>query len=425
MTALQPPPFRSVRAGDRSWTGVGAEPDRAVGRPWRPALAGVLIGLQDIDLLTVGGGTVRLFDLLSVLIVAVGLRTLLNRRLERGPVLYLTWSVLGFVSVLNGAVFFGLPLLTGILFATRPLQYLLVGLALTGAVRARRDWLVFAGTALGLIVVSIVVDLVVADGGAAISRVGLSYGGPFELACVAGGLAFASLRDHRLVGLASAFFLVVVLSASRITVAVVLAVAAWLLLRRLLRRPQLLAAAAVGLLFVGVFLPVVAGSGLFDTTVERFRQTGLVEEYRISDQVADGLSPPRTHAQVEIETILNVKRALPVDPELDRSAMLRFTRWRLLLARQDDRPATRLLGLGPGAGSQAVDGYYIRLLVETGWIGLGLYLGFLAAMVMGAWRRDRTLLLYLVVLVVSAVFVDVLVAAKAMTLLWILVGNRR
>ena len=416
-------PSGSSRAG--ADPGIGPE-DRAVGGglPWKPTLAGILIGLQDVDLVAFGGGTIRLFDLLSVVIVATGLRTLGNRRLDRGPVVYLVWCVLGIVSVLNGAVFFGLPLITGLLFAVRPVQYLLVGLALTGAVRSRRDWLVFAGIALALILVSVAVDLVVADGGSAISRVGLSYGGPFELACVAGGLAFASLRDHQLVAMASAFLLVVVLSASRITVAVVLAVAAWLLVRRLVRRPQLLAGAALAVIVVGVFLPVVAGSGVFDTTVGRFRQTGLAEEYRISDQVADGLSPPRSHAQVELETILNVKRALPVDPELDRSAMLRFTRWRLLLARQDDQPATRLLGLGPGAGSEAVDGYYVRLLVETGWIGLGTYLAFLTAMVARAWRRDRALLLYLVVLIVSALFVDVLVAAKAMTLLWILAGNR-
>lgn len=391
----------------------------------KPILAGVLIGLQDIDLATIGGGVVRVFDVVSLVLVGLGARTLLRRSLDGAHLLYLGWCAIGFLAVLNGAIVFELPLVAGLLFAARPVQYLLVGLALSGAVRDRRGWILFAGTVFALIAVSVGFDLVTSSfGGGAIDRIGSSYGGPFELACVAGGLAFASLRDHRLVGLASLFFLAVVFSASRITVAIVIVLGLWLLVRGLVRRPQLLLGAGVLAMAAALILPVVGGTGIFATTTSRFAQTGLSEEIEISAQVAAGLTPPATQAEVDSGTILDVKRALPVDPELDRSAMLRFTRWRLLLDRQNDEFGSTMLGLGPGAGSQAVDGYYVRLLVETGVIGLAVYLGFLAAMARVGWNQDRTLLLYLVVLAVSAVFVDVFVAAKAMTLLWILAGNR-
>ncbi len=395
------------------------------GGPTKPILAGILIGLQDIDLASIGGGVVRVFDVVSLVIVGLGLRTLLRRSLDGAHLLYLAWCAIGFLAVLNGAIVFELPLFSGLLFAARPLQYLLVGLALTGAVRDRKGWLLFAGTALALITVSVGFDLVGSSlGSGTIDRIGSSYGGPFELACVAGGLAFASLRDHRLVGLASLFFLAVVFSASRITVAIVIMLALWLLVRGLIRRPQLLLGAGIMAVAAALVLPILGGTGVFATTTSRFAQTGLSDEIEISAQVAAGLTPPATQADVDSGTILDVKRALPIDQELDRSAMLRFTRWRLLLDRQNDGFRSTMLGLGPGAGSQAVDGYYVRLLVETGVVGLATYLAFLVAMARVGWNRDRTLLLYLVVLAVSAVFVDVFVAAKAMTLLWILAGNR-
>jgi len=391
----------------------------------KPILAGILIGLQDIDLASIGGGVVRVFDVVSLVLVGLGARTLVRRSLDGAHLLYLAWCAVGFLAVLNGAIVFDLPLFAGLLFAARPVQYLLVGLALSGAVADRRGWLLFAGTGFVFTAISVGFDLVSSSlGGGAIDRIGTSYGGPFELACVAGGLAFASLRDHRLVGLASLFFLAVVFSASRITVAIVIMLGLWLLARGLVRRPQLLLGAGVLAVAAALVLPVLGGTGIFATTTNRFAQTGLTDEIEISAQVAAGLTPPATQAEVDGGTILDVKRALPVDPELDRSAMLRFTRWRLLLDRQNDGFASTMLGLGPGAGSQAVDGYYVRLLVETGVIGLAVYLAFLVAMARVGWNQDRTLLLYLVVLAVSAVFVDVFVAAKAMTLLWILAGNR-
>lgn len=391
----------------------------------KPILAGMLIGLQDVDLASVGGGVIRVFDVVSLVVVGLGLRTLLRRSLDGAHLLYLLWCAVGVLAVLNGAIVFELPLFAGLLFAARPVQYLLVGLALSGAIADRRAWLLFAGTAFALITVSVGFDVVDASlGGGPIDRIGSSYGGPFELACVAGGLAFASLRDHRLFGLASLLFLAVFFSASRITVAVVILLAVWLVVRSLIRRPQLLLGAAALTLAAAAVLPILGGAGIFATTTSRFAKTGLTDEIEVSAEVAAGLTPPATQAEVERATILDVKRALPVDPELDRSAMLRFTRWRLLLDRQNDELSSTVLGLGPGAGSQAVDGYYVRLLVETGVIGLAVYLAFLVAMARVGWRWDRTLLLYLVVLAVSAVFVDVLVAAKAMTLLWILAGNR-
>lgn len=403
-------------------TGGAAGPLR---HRWRPILAGVLIGIQDLDLVQVSGGTVRLFDLLAVVAVASGIGTVVNTRLTAAHKLYLTWCFAGFFSLLVGIIVFGLAPVQGLLFAVRPLQYLLVGLALTRSITDRRDWQLLAYTALAFISISIFSDIFLASGGGLSSRLGLSYGGPFELACVAGGLSFIARQKAQSMWLSAAFFLIVVFSASRVTVAAIVCVALWFALRAIFRQPQYLLILGMVVVAALAVVPAVSQSGVLETTLSRFGETGVAAEFELSADIANGIETPDTFADVQPNTIDDVKRALPTTTDADRSTLLRFTRWRLLLDRQSQQTETVLFGLGPGGGSQAVDGYYVRLLVETGWIGFVLYLAFLFRLMRDSFaERASTLVVYLVILCLSAVFVDVLVAAKAMTLLWLLVGNR-
>lgn len=387
-------------------------------------LAGVLVGLPDVDLVSLGGGTLRLFDLLTVVVAGLGLGRLASTPLTAAHRTYLTWCGLGLVAAMNGALHFGLPPLTGLLFALRPIQYLVVGLALVGTIRQERSWRLFAATVLACISMSIVLDLLLVQDAGATGRIGVTFGGPFELACVAAGLGLVAYHRYGSVAQSSAFFLIVALSASRITVAVVIVLGLYYGVRQIYRHPSWIAGVVgAAALFAGLSW-LVSGAGVHHSIVGRFTSTGVLDEYRVSGEVADSLIGPETYATMEFDTITTVKRVLPADPAFDRSSLLRFTRWRLLLERQGEQWSTRLLGLGPGGGSQAVDGYFVRLVVETGWIGFVVFGAFVVALVGQARAAGPDLLAYVVVMLGSALFVDVLVASKAMTLLWLLVGNQ-
>jgi hypothetical protein len=256
------------------------------------------------------------------------------------------------------------------------------------------------------------------------SRLGYSYGGPFELACVAGGLAYLSWYRLRMPLLAAAFLGIVAISAARITVAVVGVLLVWALVRLGRRRLEVLLA-AVGCALIAVLLvPRPSNVGLLSVTIDRFSETGIVEEVEASERIADALPGPARYDQVAVRTVRSVQRAIPPTSELDRSALIRFTRWRMLVERQHQSVWTTLVGLGPGAGTGSVDGYYVRLLVEGGWLGLGFYGFFLFSLLYDARRAEPAFRTFVILMVASAVFVDVLVAAKAMTLLWMLHAHR-
>jgi hypothetical protein len=76
-------------------------------------------------------------------------------------------------------------------------------------------------------------------------------------------------------------------------------------------------------------------------------------------------------------------------------------------------------GYSPGYFGQAVDGNYIRVLGETGLIGAAVFIMFLVAVynsgVPGSITRDC-----LIIVSVTALFIDIFWSSKVMALLWFL-----
>lgn len=107
----------------------------------------------------------------------------------------------------------------------------------------------------------------------------------------------------------------------------------------------------------------------------------------------------------------------------DVSSTIRLSRWMTLLYSTFDGPVSAFIGLGPSFASISVDGNYIRLLAETGIVGLVLYCCFLVSLICFAVRsRDWILLQYVLLIMLSAVFIDVFAAYKIMMLLWFYYG---
>jgi hypothetical protein len=104
----------------------------------------------------------------------------------------------------------------------------------------------------------------------------------------------------------------------------------------------------------------------------------------------------------------------------DASAFIRFTRWITLIKTANGRLDSFLIGLGPSYAGKAVDGNYVRLFSETGIIGLVLYIMFLFKFVTTV--KERVLRNYTLILIITALFIDIFVTHKAMFLFWLYYG---
>jgi len=107
--------------------------------------------------------------------------------------------------------------------------------------------------------------------------------------------------------------------------------------------------------------------------------------------------------------------------ETDLSLAFRVLKWVHVVKKTISSADKVLLGYGPGHFGVAVDGSYIRVFGEVGVLGLLLYcfLFLSAAKVKGGGQVK----LYLAVLLINAVFIDVLYASRAMSWLFILAGG--
>lgn len=105
----------------------------------------------------------------------------------------------------------------------------------------------------------------------------------------------------------------------------------------------------------------------------------------------------------------------------DASFTMRTIRWALVIkSLQSDWPHL-LFGWGPGAWGSAVDGHYVRFVGETGLIGLASILTFLVCSVF-ARQSPRSYRIAVLLMIGSALFIDVFTSSKAMSFLWVILG---
>jgi len=117
---------------------------------------------------------------------------------------------------------------------------------------------------------------------------------------------------------------------------------------------------------------------------------------------------------------------------VDRSNIERLGKWAVVI--QSLNVISIMTGNGLSSLGSAVDGYYVRLIGETGLIGLGLFGLLLRAIFVRlrqliAFAEQRLvvslafgLVLASVALLVQAVFIDTFVSSKVMYIYWFLVG---
>lgn len=102
----------------------------------------------------------------------------------------------------------------------------------------------------------------------------------------------------------------------------------------------------------------------------------------------------------------------------DLSFKYRAVRWPIIIKSTAARWKNLLVGWGPGAWSNAVDGYYVRAFGETGLIGLGLFLAWIA-LALRELKQRSVGKFSLVMLVAVAFFIDIFASSKVMPILWV------
>ena len=103
----------------------------------------------------------------------------------------------------------------------------------------------------------------------------------------------------------------------------------------------------------------------------------------------------------------------------DTSGLMRIFRWTALIKSAFARPDTAIIGLGPSFGTSAVDGYYVRVFVETGIVGLVVFLWFLYSFLSARGGSPWQFREYVFILAVTGLFIDIFTSYKGMLLLWV------
>jgi len=99
--------------------------------------------------------------------------------------------------------------------------------------------------------------------------------------------------------------------------------------------------------------------------------------------------------------------------------MVRVYRWATLVKTTVSHMDSIVIGLGPSFGSVAVDGYYVRLFAEGGLAGLLMFLFCIRALIKPQAGVSTAFREFVIIVVVTAFFIDIFTSYKTMILLWL------
>lgn len=171
-------------------------------------------------------------------------------------------------------------------------------------------------------------------------------------------------------------------------------------------------------ILVPIILAVMAGIFFIPRFVDRFSLVS-VNEYTNAVQYAweDG----DFEVYKNNDKVISYGRAIFATQ--DASFGMRITKWMLLL--KETLRASPLFGLGMSVSGEAMDGSIMKLLCETGIIGLVVWILLIIAVYKAMpkiWHVRTAALMVIVALFVNAMFIDIFDASKVMTIFWLLMG---
>ncbi|WP_261903463.1 hypothetical protein [Vibrio fortis] len=254
-----------------------------------------------------------------------------------------------------------------------------------------------------------------------IDRFSANTNGPYELALIAGVLFFYFFGSKNWIY--SIFSLIIVLlTASRVTIVSVIFISILSLLFNKdvnIKKKYFLMFLPLGFIttFTIVLVFYFSDGGFY--FFERIQQALSIETYNtllyLAEKSIIASSMDQYHSLAYGD---GMNEALSMSG--DGSSIIRFYRWLILVKTVFSEPSTAIIGLGPSFASLAVDGHYIRVLTESGLIGLAVFIFFILTI----YRRTSNLFIkqMIALMCLSALFIDIFVAIKPMIMFWFLIG---
>ncbi|MDO6565143.1 hypothetical protein Q4488_17335 [Amphritea sp. 1_MG-2023] len=374
-------------------------------------------------------GEFRLDDVLAFSLIIIFLSAN-NKNLffDKPVILMLAFIALSLFSSLYNSLVEHINFIRGFLFSIRHFEYLIfivLGFFLASwGCNFTKILKVYVIYALGLIMLQ-KLGVIAPVSGFSASRAIANTGGPWELAAIA---AFLLLYFHEkklwlYFGLS---FLILFLTESRVTLAAVLVVFLFKFIRKDFIKSVFVATFAsffvvILLLFVSAINANVNSKGLSNIVIfERVSDAFSSETFNSIVLTLNAITVVETQEEYwELGYGDGLKEILKNDGDL--STVIRFARWVVLVPTTLNGFDSTLIGLGPSFAGKAVDGNYIRLFIETGLIGLFIYLSFVFAFIKKT--RLNYLSNYMIVIALTATFIDIFTTYKALMVLWVFYGK--
>lgn len=364
-----------------------------------------------VDLL----GSIRADDLLVLLFFL--LYTLRLKIAKPPAVSYFFFLTVFFYTVSSIYNFYieRVSLFYSLLFALRPVEYFLF--FFLGAFLCKNkneiDLIFRCYVIYALLLVFLQFNGIVgAFSGFSVDRAIANTGGPWELALVSAFMSFYFFREGNYLFLVLSI-LTLFLTDSRITIFSVLIVFIfYFLFSSNFRFKAKIVFFVLSVLFLLISVSFGLGGRLLSLSINDLFLRAFTA-YQLS-------FPVRSSEEYFYLTYSDVALNNMLSGEGDGSANVRFTRWFFLIKTVFNDSISVFLGLGPSFAGKAVDGNYVRIFAESGFVGLFSYLVFFVTSFF--YLKDLVIKMFLITLCVTALFIDSFVTYKAMFLFWFYVG---
>lgn len=370
-----------------------------------------------------GEAGLRPDDLLLLLSMA-GL--MLTRRLRRTPIslpirLYLVYAGIQLLSTCWNAFTGRVNFIYSLVFVIRILEYLcfyFIGYSLVRTGYQFMRIVTWYFWTLCAVVPLQMLGILPVPGAFARERASGNTNGPYELAIVAGFfLCYLAYRKRSMFkGFLS--LVMIVLTASRITlVAAIVSLLHVGFTRAKSKAKTLAIVIPVAVILASIY--ALAMSGVL--SIDAFNRIQNSKSYGIADiRAMYTATDPVSNATEYFNGPFEDLNGIDVnDFNGDASGLIRFTRWIVLVKSSMAHWDSIILGMGPSFGSAAVDGYFTRCFVETGISGLIVFLAFVISLLMIRKGSNWYFREYVVIMVISALFIDIFLSYKSMMLLWL------
>jgi hypothetical protein len=253
------------------------------------------------------------------------------------------------------------------------------------------------------------------------SRASGNTNGPYELAAVSSFfLCYFGYRERKWVGSGLSIVLLI-LTASRSTVAG--AIVAFVVRTVSLSKS---AAKAVTVVIL-VMLALWGGSTWISSTdSEHDASASFGDRLKSSTTLLSvdyqGIYSAIPDFQTSAEYMAGMYRDtsdLADEVDADKSGIDRVLRWSSLIKSTLLHFDSIVIGLGPSFGSAAVDGYFVRVFIETGLAGVIAFFLFLRTLTKQGRENSAGFCEFAIILIVTACFIDIFASYKTMLLLWL------